>query len=778
MKHREAYEKALKDGLCLKLKYLKFLFFGPPRSGKTSTRRRLVREIVNLSELGTPSISTGVAESHDVIIKKLCVESAVVSGSQWLSMKRSESIGKSSHCEGDVRYLVQLYFQLISKNNASATNNKAIMDQSSKLNNISGTAVTGELASAQINGAELNPSESIILAQADRSTLPSATESGVSQKAELDDKAEDETLSGVLTDSEVIEIEDAFKKLEIILQSDSPEDLKQLLEDLIMINMMDVGGQPAFLEMLPALTISPALYFLFFRLDQQLKKYYPVRFQSAESKGEITLETSYCIEDVLYQCLASIYCFSCHLAQPESTSRPQASSSAFLFGTYKDKVSDDQISQVEHTLQEKLIATQLYQEGILLKSSKGKMFISVDNMHGTENSEMSDIRKEIESTIKMHFPTIPIPISWLMFKIVLQLLNKPVVSLSQCKEIAEQLKMSSPVQDALWFFHHDVGSLLHYTNISSMKDTVICNPQVIFDCISTLIIDKFQYGNRALKPSEVDDFLQKGIFSLSRIKEMTENQQFEGSYLTLNQLVDLLQYLNVLAEIKDECLSQPEQKFIMPAVLKYASDEELKQVEPSPTDSQQQAPALVIHFEGGFVPFGVFCAIVAHLIAHQDSFTPKWQLCNDQVRRNKVTFCVDGALYTTFISQPQFIKIFAVRHQGARKRKRLPYLCSSVRRIVVKALETILSKMKYKPFGLTVAPSKRPFDLAFTCCLDDTHCDHMMTVFKADEGEWCAKCLKGGIELDLDDKQLIWFEVRQACHRATTSWYGWSKVYS
>ena len=174
------------------------------------------------------------------------------------------------------------------------------------------------------------------------------------------------------------------------------------------------------------------------------------------------------------------------------------------------------------------MATQLYQEGTLLKSSKGKIFFTVDNMHGTDKSEMSDIRKEIESTIKRYFPAIPIPLSWLMFKIVLQLLNKPVVSLTQCETIADKLTMSSPLQDALWFFHHDVGSLLHYSSIPSMKDTVICNPQVIFDCISTLIIDEFQCGNRALKPSEVDDFLQKGIFSLSH-RQPSHSQPTSGS---------------------------------------------------------------------------------------------------------------------------------------------------------------------------------------------------------------------------------------------------------
>ena len=102
--------------------------------------------------------------------------------------------------------------------------------------------------------------------------------------------------------------------------------------------------------------------------------------------------------------------------------------------------------------------------------------------------------------------------------------------------------------------------------------------------------------------------------------------------------MDLLKERNVLAETKhDQEEAVPsEPKFVMPTVLKYASEEELK----LPTSKQEASP-LLIHFESGFVPFGVFCASVANLIARQDSLSPRWQLCDDRVMKNKVKFCVD-----------------------------------------------------------------------------------------------------------------------------------------
>ena len=747
--HYAAYEEALKGGLSLTLRYLKFLFFGPPRSGKTSTRRRLVREIVNLSQLIGPSVSTGVAETNDVIIKKLTSEPAAIAGSQWWSMKKSkEGTQLDMYSEGDLDYLAQLFYRLIYKNAAPAS--------------------TNEPAPVQDNSDQLATKDSETTGHSNLSIVPASTTDHKVENTEVKVQVEEDTDLEILTrisDSEELEIQNAFEKLTTILQSDSPEDLKRLLEELTMINMTDVGGQPAFLDMLPALTIGPALYFLFFRLDQDFRTHYPVRFHPAESKSEITLQSSYCIEEVLYQCLASIACFSCHQHAASATKPQVASSHALLFGTYKDRVNEVQISQIEQTLEEHFNGTKLHQEGLLLKSVHGKMVTTVDNMFGTDKSEMSDIRRDIEGIIKSYFPAIPIPVSWLMFRIVLHLLNKPIVSLAQCEEIAKQLSMTSPVQEALWFFHHDIGSLMHYSKIPSMENIIICDPQVIFDSISKLIIDKFQHGNRALKPGEINEFQQKGLFTLSHIQDTTEHPQ--SSLLKLEQLVDLLKQLNVLAEVKQhEEDNQSEPKFIMPAVMKYASEDEL--VPPSSTSAllEKQASPLIIHFEGGFVPFGVFCAGIAHLIAHQDSMSPKWQLYGDEVRRNKVKFLIDGAFFATFTSRPQYIMVHVVQHPKAICKSTLEAICSAVRQTIVRTLETVISKMKYKPYESVLVSSKQPFELAFTCCLEDSHSDHFMTVAKDDSG-YHAKCLKSHIAFYLNNTHLIWFKVRSLCQSDT-----------
>ena len=719
-KHYEAYESALRGGLSLILRYLKIVLFGPPRSGKSSTLRRLLQEIENLSKDGELSVSTGVAETNDVIIKKLTSETAALP--QWRSLKRSKEGGRIEG--GEIDDLTQLFFRLISKSKSESK-------------------------------PSVNTEAAVV------------TETKNPQKApELPDRASTtelkaEVSSVTLSEAEEMEIDKAFKKLTAVLQKDSPDDLKQLLEALTLANMMDVGGQSAFLDVLPTLTIGPALYMLFFRLDQDLTKVHTEHFRPADSKDEIKLDGSYRIDEVMCQALSSIVCFSRQPSQKSADSASQesadsASTHAVIFGTFKDKATAAEISEKERTIHDKLMKTKLHKEGLLLKTRKGKSFFTVDNMFGTDESEMAEIRTNIEGIITSRFSALPIPASWLIFRMTLHMLGKPVVSLAQCEEIASRLSMTTPVREAIWFFHHNIGSLMHYPDIPSMKEVVICNPQVIFDSISKLIINKFQYSNFNVDQSVIEEFHQKGQFTLFDIDDKTEDQR--SDLLSPKQLVDLLKERNVLAETKhDQEEAVPsEPKFVMPTVLKYASEEELK----LPTSKQEASP-LLIHFESGFVPFGVFCASVANLIARQNSLSPRWQLCDDQVMKNKVKFCIDKSFDATLISRPQYLEIRVEQHPRARSKRSFPTICSTVRETIVQTLRTVISRMKYQPFAkikTLVFPTHHMFDVAFSCCLEESHHDHLMKVV-IDEGEYCGECLKKSnvVRVGLKEEHLIWF---------------------
>ena len=98
------------------------------------------------------------------------------------------------------------------------------------------------------------------------------------------------------------------------------------------------------------------------------------------------------------------------------------------------------------------------------------------------------------------------------------------------------------------------------------------------------------------------------------------------------------------------------------------------------------------------------------------------------------------------------------QHPKARCKTTLEVICSKVRKIVVQTLETVILNMKYKPYETLQVSSEQPFELAFSCNLEDSHSDHFMMVTKEDSGHH-AKCLKSRVDFDLEDRHLIWFMV-------------------
>ena len=92
-------------------------------------------------------------------------------------------------------------------------------------------------------------------------------------------------------------------------------------------------------------------------------------------------------------------------------------------------------------------------------------------------------------------------------------------------------------------------------------------------------------------------------------------------------------------------------------------------------------------------------------------------------------------------------------------------ICYTVQQTVVGTLKTVISKMKYKPYtkiDIQLFSNEQPFDLAFTCCLEDSHSDHLMKVVKDTSGQH-AECLNSLIALNLKNEHFVWFNQVSIC---------------
>ena len=753
----EVYEKALEEGTNIVLHFLKFLFIGSPRSGKSTTIKRLTGELVNLHQSSGSLPSTGVAETHNVIIKKLTHHLVKIANSadsnEWVKFDAS------SNEQDKKNEIVRILYQLIHgqaetklsdteiRDEEAPSVQPALVDEVTVTDKVDELSVTESTAGMEtINETEITMSMSTTK-EDEVFVLSASNYSNAS-----DDRSRD------LSDKEKQEIEIAFEQLKRTCTSTDSEMIKNLLHTII--NLMDTGGQPAFMDMLPTLTIGPALYGIFFKLNQELTHQYPVHYLSSDNSEEVTLDDSYCIKDVVFQVLSSIYTFAFPSNSESSTS------TALLFGTHKDVATPDQVQTIQSHLQDLLASTTFTKHDLLYRASDRKLVFEIDNMNG-DSSELQQMQRDLEKIIS-HFPKVHIPAPRLMFFILLKQIGKRVMPLAQCKEIAARLKMSMNLQEALWFFHHHIGSLMYYPEVKSLQNTVICDPQIVFDSVTNLIIESFRTEARILPPSAVERLQQNGQFYLSDLEKVQESKGTNSEILKANQLVDLLEHHNIIAPIKqhsdslESVHSTPTENkgrlFIMPAILKNATEYEIK--------PDKNASCLMIYFKCGFVPFGAFSATIAHLVANQEHLGPdyRWSLCEKNVKRNKVNFLIDNAFDVILICKPRWYEIQVLHRSKAVTDHRLTDVCNHTRQAIVEILETIITK--FKPFSKDSKQftAESAFDIGFECiCENKGHTKkHLMLV--TDLTKKTAICCENRTRLHLPAKQLTWFgilEVKQ-----------------
>lgn len=165
------------------------------------------------------------------------------------------------------------------------------------------------------------------------------------------------------------------------------------------IYLKDTGGQPEFQELLPALVTGPSLYFLFFRLDQDLNSKYLVQYQHPMSGRLIQpFEASFTMKEALLQFLASI---ASTRSYTKIEDKAPVTPKVLFIGTHRDKLeSEEQLVKIDRDLQQAVCKTDAFREGMIEFATKDNLILAIDNFSESE-SDVQSIRDAIHFRIPM-----------------------------------------------------------------------------------------------------------------------------------------------------------------------------------------------------------------------------------------------------------------------------------------------------------------------------------------------------------------------------------------
>ena len=683
------------------LRYLKIFLLGPPGVGKTTTLDRLLKLITNLSSTERMPRSTLLANCVQVFA---FMQS---DGSQWIS-------------SSDFNEETVLLFRYLCGNKLVEHEQG---DKQKQLKAQSPLQPIFYSRTANLVKANLEPKE------------------GVDHKASFQQER----------------IKNFVGRLQKLIKSSDDSVLFNLLGSTL-LSTNDIGGQPGFLEMLPALSTGPAMYLVFFDLSKKLDKPYKIPF-SRDDTVIAPYDAMHTVESTMSQILsaiASVHCLSNETSLIDTTKAVQfdeklknyqkIQSVAALIGTHKDQVKEPVEQNLEFINNNLKLITRSYSQ-IVINPSPFRSFLAVDNFNGTEQLDITPLRNFINRSLHTHFKDASLPIrpKWLWFSLILRREFK-IVSKIICLEIAQLLGMdSNEVNFALWYLHYCTGTLMYYSDIPDewFKHHVICSPQVVFDSVSQLILVSLQtfHSESFVIERNRAELIKMGQFSIDSIEkyclgfERIENMEL----IPVRQLVKLLNHVNLLSPIIHTAEEGTNHiTYFMPAVLECAAPDELT---PSCTPDANNPDPLFITFSCGYVPTGSFCGLITRLVSDGPSeiIGLKWELIEDGVKRNYVSFYVSIVNKVTLISHDKSYELRVTRNDPDIS---LHDLCTNVVSTVLYTLKSLYRNL---------VPQ-----ISFQCpCLEHsmTSIDNLCTLVekKATINFYCGRKL-----VTLQDTQQVW----------------------
>ena len=562
------------------------------------------------------------------------------------------------------------------------------------------------------------------------------------------------------------------------------------LENKILLNLNDIGGQPGFLEMLPFLSKGPGMFLVFFRLDKGLDEPCEISYERKEDK--ITpYKGIYTVRETLSQILSAI---SHHVTLDTTIDQEcldkmgdlaSVEPVATLVGTFKDKLEEkikiaallakllakfpeasesEREEVIEHALAlqpssdqstvkvnidmlsfvNQLIDSQSFTEEIkesldrelveknkavstitchfedlLFHPAEDQQFIALDNFTGTE-ADLDPLREHLQNMFDGFFKLAKLRIRppQLLLGVVLRK-EYAIVSMDDCIAIGRVLSMGEEeVEFSLWYLDRWVGALIYHPEITDdddwFRNNIICSPQVVFDSISSLIVEtllefhSLERSSRHLpfKPAEKKNWVEKGQFSLDTVKrchsEENERKVKAGKLIPVDKLVIFLEHSNLLSPItakKNVGRKETEEiRYFIPAILECVSPEELAN---SPAPNADTPSPIKVTFNTGYVPIGMFCAMISRLVSRgrKGILGIRWELVESGVKRNLVSFRINAASHiVTLVAHVDCYEIRVIRKDESIS---LHNLCSYV-------LSTILYTIK------EISSLARPI-IAFDC---------------------------------------------------------------
>ena len=621
-------QKAKDEGLTINVRHAKILFCGPPQVGKTSFSRLLRNK--KHKEVG----STDAGHAKQVLISG----KVNVIGTEWINLDRK----LETHTLTEILNLKVHEQEQTENKNESQTKNDA-----------NGESITDDVqlpvqSNDQLVTENVNSDNS-------NSTILQLKKNTPKSNTDIQKSAASYTIENKSIEEEMANI--SFLKLK-----------ESIPDTWDLFTLLDTGGQPEFINMLPAINTSTDITFIVmdisegreflntkikaiyknekYEYDKQILKYTnrnllncllsSIKVSSKEkdqfhpelikkvSEGKRCQKVVYIIgtfADKLKRNLRLKYAGVC---ERDEEIEEEGELKTELRQNYDEEVReiDEEIKKLVKGIEEKgVIAFHCNQAGNYLKPIDNRISRDFQN-NLKKNSAMETIQsKTIETVLRIRehcneilhkTPQYEIPITWFLLELQLRKINKVCIPISEVKGICNEKIPSlkdNQIKEILKFYHL-YGMLLYFDEVDGMNNYVITDPQWLFTNLTKIVMCQFKKDVKDIY-GECYQEMCNGICDM----ELLNKFELDLHGIELRSFVKLLENFKIIAPMEDNSYFIPS---MLPSCVNienmFTKDEFGSLVVLTHDGCCKEVEPLLIEHTFGTIPRGLFGFLVVQLL--------------------------------------------------------------------------------------------------------------------------------------------------------------------
>ena len=508
---------------------------------------------------------------------------------------------------------------------------------------------------------------------------------------------------------------------------------------LEMAHMIDTGGQPELMEVMPSLIHNADLAIALLNLEYSLSELQQVDYHEKGEGYRRKTPSRLSSRDIILKLTSTLH-------GKKSLHEPFR---LLIVATHRDCVKGDLEARVE-TLNRELRSLLLpaFEKELLLfeKPNKIAFVLDLKNPDDSDKRALELIRREVG--MPCLGKTFETPISFFVFEQDLLLFaeseaKRDILSLDECKTVGARLKMSQEMVMAALVLFHSQNTFLYFHNV--LPNHVFIKPQVPLDIVNSIVA--FSYKKLQGVPAKLVFQLENGIITGELLGYDQISPHFQTGVYEVQDAIRLFCHTLTIAPLHhEEDATHPvpdrEREYLMMCLKPSIPDQELHRHIPTSSDTVP----LVVRFSSGCVPLGCFGSTISCLLSKY-----RWEVVRGEdgtpnCLAHNIASLHDPQLLVDVLLV-DFTQHLQVRVSCDLGIHRLPpNTCSLVLTNVLGAIEKVFEIMR-------LGGDKMGFSPAVLCPCTKVKQKHFAR-FTRCGSEYFLRCSRSTSEPD--DKQMLW----------------------